>query len=197
MNLNDTALLVSQLAMGFALAACVGLRAFLPLFVAGLAARGGYVDLGASFQWMETTPALVVFGSAFVFEVLADKIPWLDHALHAAEVFVKPAAATLLAASLLTDLDPAFAVALGLIGGGTVAASVQALRGGARIASTAATGGLANPVLSIIDDVLAMVATAVTFLVPIIALILLLGIAGIGVWIYRRCVRARQPGELA
>ncbi len=96
MSLDDTALLVSQLAMGFALAACVGLRAFLPLLVAGLAARGGYVDLGASFQWMETPPALVVFGSAFVFEVLADKIPWLDHALHAAEVFVKPAVATLL-----------------------------------------------------------------------------------------------------
>ncbi len=197
MSLADTALLASQLAMGFALAACVGLRAFLPLLVAGLAARGGYVDLGASFQWMETTPALVVFGSAFVFEVLADKIPWLDHALHAAEVFVKPAVATLLAASLLTNLDPAFAVALGLIGGGTVAASVQALRGGARIASTATTGGLANPLLSIIDDGLAMVGTALAFLVPIIAAILLLGIAAIGIWIYRRSMRARQTGELA
>ncbi len=196
MSLDDTALLVSQLAMGFALAACVGLRAFLPLLVAGLAARGGYVDLGASFQWMETPPALVVFGSAFVFEVLADKIPWLDHALHAAEVFVKPAVATLLAASLLTNLDPPFAVALGLIGGGTVAASVQALRGGARIASTATTGGLANPLLSIIDDGLAIVGTALAFLVPVIAVILLLGLGVIGVWIYRRSMRARQ-GELA
>jgi hypothetical protein len=197
MSLNDTTLFVSQLAMGFALAACVGLRAFLPLFLAGLAARGGYVDLGASFQWMESTPALVVFGSAVVFEILADKIPLLDHALHAAEAFVKPAAATILAASLLTNLDPLTAMTLGLIGGGTVAGAVHALKGTARIASTATTGGLANPLLSLVDDVLATAGTLLAFVVPLLAVLLLLVLAALGLWIYRRRrVSAAQPPSL-
>jgi hypothetical protein len=197
MSLNDTALLVTQLAMGFALAACVGLRAFLPLFIAGLAARNGNVDLGASFQWMESTPALVVFGSAVVFEILADKIPLLDHALHAAEAFVKPAAATILAASLLTNLDPLTAITLGLIGGGTVAGAVHALKGTARIASTATTGGLANPLLSLVDDVLATAGTLLAFVVPLLAVLLLLVLAALGLWIYRRRrVSAARPPSL-
>jgi hypothetical protein len=197
MSLNDTALLVTQLAMGFALAACVGLRAFLPLFIAGLAARNGYVDLGASFQWMQSPPALIVFGSAVVFEILADKIPLLDHALHAAEAFVKPAAATILAASLLTNLDPLTAMTLGLIGGGTVAGAVHALKGTARLASTATTGGLANPLLSLVDDVVATAGTVLAFVVPLLAVLLLLVLAALGIWIYRRRrVSAAPPPSL-
>src|SRR5258708_23517400 len=74
MTLNETALFATQLAMGFALAATVGLRAFLPLFVAGLLARQGYVDLGHSFEWMQGTPAVVVFGSGSVSAILAHTI---------------------------------------------------------------------------------------------------------------------------
>jgi Domain of unknown function (DUF4126) len=189
-NAADAALFATQLAMGFALAACVGLRAFLPLLAAGLLARHGYVSLGPSFQWMESTPALVVFGSALVFEVLADKVPFLDHALHAVETFVKPMAATLLAASLFTNLDPVLAMTLGLIGGGTIAGAVQAVRGGARLLSTSVTGGLANPVLSLIDDGLAAVGVVFAILLPIFAaaVVVLLVIVGV------RTLRGAGPG---
>jgi hypothetical protein len=190
MSLGDSALLVTQLAMGFALAACVGLRTFLPLLGAGLLARAGYLTLGASFQWMESTPALIVFGSAVIFEILADKIPSFDHALHAVEAFIKPAAATILAASLLSNLDPLTAMILGLIGGGTVAGAVQALRGTARLASTATTGGLANPLLSILDDALATVGTALAFLVPVIAALLVLVLA-VAVFVLVRRMRRK------
>jgi hypothetical protein len=193
MNANDTALFATQLAMGFALAACVGLRAFLPLLAAGLLARNGYVHLGDSFAWMESTPALVVFGSALVFEVLADKVPFLDHALHAVEAFVKPMAATLLAASLFTNLDPLVAMTLGLIGGGTIAGAVHAIRGGTRLLSTATTAGLANPVLSLIDDVLATVGVVFAFLLPLFAAAIAIVLVVIGVRIAWRASRGTRP----
>ena len=193
MSAADAALFTTQLAMGFALAACVGLRAFLPLLAAGLLARYGYVNLGASFAWMESTPALVVFGSALVFEVLADKVPILDHALHAVEAFVKPMAATLLAASLFTNLDPVLAMTLGLIGGGTIAGAVHALRGGTRVLSTAATGGLANPVLSLFDDFLATVGVGFAFLVPLLAAIMVIVLVVLGVRMLRRASRGTRP----
>ena len=193
MSINETALFATQLAMGFALAACVGLRAFLPLLAAGLLARNGYVHLGDSFAWMESTPALVVFGSALVFEVLADKVPFLDHALHAVEAFVKPMAATLLAASLFTNLDPLMAMTLGLIGGGTIEGAVHAMRGGARILSTATTAGLANPVLSLFDDILATVGVVFAFLLPLFAAAVAIVLVVIGVRIARRASRGRPP----
>lgn len=177
MDAHDAALLTTQLAMGFALAACVGVRTFLPLLAAGVLARLGYVSLGEHFEWMAKTPALVVFGSAAAFEILADKVPWLDHALHAAEAFVKPLAGTLIAASVLTELDPVTAITLGLIAGGTVAGLVQALRGTARVASTALTGGLGNPVLSVFDDAVATVGLVLAFVVPVLAAIVVIAVA--------------------
>ena len=197
MNPTDAALFVTQLAMGFALAATVGLRAFLPLLAAGLLARFGYVDLGHSFEWMAKTPALIVFGSAVVFEVLADKVPGLDHALHAVETFVKPVAGTLVAASLFTNLDPMMAVVLGLIGGGTIAGMVHVAKGTTRVASTAMTGGLANPALSLFDDVLAIGGIIVAVLAPIIAAIIVLVLIVGGVRLLlkrRRGPPADQPG---
>ena len=193
MTIEAGALFATQLAMGFALAACVGLRAFLPLLAAGLLARYGYVNLGESFAWMESTPALLVFGSALVFEVLADKVPILDHALHAVEAFVKPMAATLLAASLFTNLDPLTAMILGLIGGGTIAGAVHALRGGTRVLSTAATGGLANPILSLFDDLLAVVGVGFAIVLPIIAALIVLLLVVLGVRMLRRASRGKPP----
>ena len=174
MTPGDAALLLTQLAMGFGLAATVGLRTFLPLLAAGLLARFGYVDLGSSFEWMARTPALVVFGSAVIFEILADKVPGLDHLLHLAESFVKPVAGTLVAASLFTNLDPMTAVVLGLVGGGTIAGAVHVAKGTTRAASTVLTGGLGNPVLSIFDDVLAIGGIILAFLAPIIAAIIVI-----------------------
>jgi hypothetical protein len=185
----EIGLFATQLAMGFALAATVGLRTFLPLLAAGLLGRFGYVDLGHSFEWMSGLPALVVFGSAVVFEVLADKVPGLDHALHLVESFVKPIAGTLVAASLFTGLDPMMAVVLGLIGGGTIAGAVHVAKGTTRAASTALTGGLGNPILSLLDDVLAVGGIVLAFLAPIVAalIVIVLVIGGL-----RLLLRARR-----
>jgi hypothetical protein len=188
MTPEEALLFATQLAMGFALAATVGLRTFLPLLAAGLLGRFGYLELGDSFAWMEKTPALIVFGSAVVFEVLADKVPGLDHALHAVEAFVKPVAGTLVAASLFTNLDPMMAVILGLIGGGTIAGMVHVAKGTTRVASTAMTGGLANPALSLFDDVLAIGGIILAILAPIIAalIVLVLVVGGVRLLLRRR-----------
>jgi Domain of unknown function (DUF4126) len=186
MDANDGFLFATQLAMGFALAATVGLRAFLPLFVAGLLARHGYVGLGESFEWMQSTPALIVFGSAVVFEILADKVPMIDHALDAAGVLIKPVAGTLVAAALLTNVDPVVATVLGLIGGGVIAGTVHAVKGTARIFSTGTTAGAGNPILSFIEDALATFGIIVAVLLPILAAILVMGLVILGVSIFRR-----------
>ena len=187
---SEAFLLATQLAMGFALAACVGLRTFLPLLAAGLLARFGYVDLGDHFGWMEKTPALIVFGSAVAFEVLADKVPGLDHALHVVESFVKPVAGTLVAASLFTNLDPMTAVVLGLVGGGTIAGAVHVAKGTTRVASTALTGGLANPFLSVVDDVLAIGGIVLAFLAPIVAALIVIVVV---IGALRLIMKRRRP----
>lgn len=187
----EVALFVTQLAMGFALAATVGLRAFLPLFVAGVLARYGYVSLGDSFAWMHSTPALIIFGSAVVFEILGDKVPMIDHAMDAAGVFIKPAAGTLVAAALFTDVDPVMATVLGLIGGGAIAGTVHAVKGSARLFSSGTTAGAGNPILSFIEDGLATFGIVFAIIVPVLAAIIVLGLLVGGIWVYRR--RRNRP----
>jgi hypothetical protein len=114
------------------------------------------------------------------------------------ESFVKPVAGTLVAASLFTNLDPMMAVVLGLIGGGTIAGAVHIAKGTTRAASTALTGGLGNPVLSILDDVLAVGGIVLAFLAPIIAalIVLVLVIGGFRLLLKRRRrIAAPQPAS--
>ena len=56
------------------------------MLVVGLGGRFDFIPLGARFEWLESTPALIVFGVAVLAEVLADKIPVVDHALERAYV---------------------------------------------------------------------------------------------------------------
>lgn len=197
MNVNDGWILVVQLALGFSLAAACGLRAFLPIFAASALARAGYVTLGTSFEWMGSTPALIVFGSAVVFEIAGDKFPAIDHLLDAAGVVVKPAAATLLASSFLTGIDPLPAAVLSLVTGGAVAGTVHVIKSKVRLGSTLVTAGIGNPVLSILEDVVAFCATALAILVPIVAALVVLMMAAGAFFAIRKLRTRRAPAVVA
>ncbi len=189
--MHDAAPWILQLAMGFALAATAGLRAFLPLFVVGLLARGGSMELAPAFDWMASTPALVVFGSAVAFEILGDKIPLFDHALHAGGVFVAPVAGTLAAASLLPASDPMVATALGLVSGGSVALAVHGARAALRPLATTFTLGAGNPVVSVAEDALAAGGVALALLFPILAALGVVGLVALAIVLGRRLHQRR------
>jgi len=166
---TEAAPLLLQIAAGIALAACTGLRAFLPLFATGIAARLGWVDLSGSFGWLASTPALVVFGVAVAVELLADKVPVLDHALDVLHTVLKPAAGAVLAASMLTHLTPLQAMVVGIAFGGGSAGLVHLAKAKLRLGSTLLTLGIANPLLSLAEDAVALMGTAAAFLVPLLA----------------------------
>ena len=123
--MDSIPLVISQVVMGIGLAASAGLRAFLPLLIVGVAGRFEVLPLSDTFDWLASTPALVVFGVAVVVEVLADKFPVVDSALDSIQVFVKPVAGTILAASVITELSPLQTAVLALATGGVVAGGVQ------------------------------------------------------------------------
>lgn len=184
--------IVPSLAMGIGLAACAGIRAWLPLFLAGLLARAGVLELGSSFRFIASNQALILFGVATVVEMLGDKIPAVDHTLDALSTVLRPAAGSLLAASVLWRVpDPLTALALGVAVGAPTALVPHAAKATLRAASTAFTGGLANPVLSLLEDLAALIVFVCTVLVPVAMALLILVVA---VLVVRRLSRRRpQP----
>ena len=162
------------LALAIALAASAGLRAWLPLLLAGGLARLGVLDLGPSFQFLASNRALVLFGVATAIELIGDKIPAIDHALDVIGTPLRPAAGALLAASVLgTVTDPLTSVVLGVTVGAPSAFVPHVAKSALRSASTTVTGGLANPLLSILEDVISVVTFVLAVLLPLLVVVLL------------------------
>lgn len=181
---------VPTLALAVGLSATAGLRAWLPLLATGLLARFDVVAVGEHFAFLGSTPALVLFGVATILEVTADKVPALDHALDVVSSLLRPVAGTVLSAAVMWQVnDPLIALGLGLVVGAPTAAMPHAAKSVARVASTSLTAGLANPIVSALEDALALVMLVLAVVVPVL---LAIAIAVVAIVVLRRLQRRRQ-----
>jgi Domain of unknown function (DUF4126) len=178
---------------GLGLSGAAGLNAWLPLFLGALLTRTGGIDLGDPFEQLSTNTGLIVLGSLFVVDLIGDKVPAIDHVLHAAGTVIAPVSGAILFAG---ETDATTLVAA--VVGGSVAGGIHLERAAFRPASTATTAGAGNPVVSLIEDLGALVLFAAAFVVPLLAaaLAILLLVFGflIARAVTRRVRKGRPPG---
>lgn len=179
----------------FGLSGAAGLNAWIPLFATALLDRLDVIHLAAPYDKLSTTTGLIVLGALTVADLVGDKVPAVDHALHAAGTVIAPIAGAVLftgSAGQETDLPTVLTAALG---GGT-AGALHLTRTAVRPLSTAGTGGLGNPVLSLIEDLGSIGLTVLALAVPVLAVLALAGIVVALVLTLRRirrAARARSP----
>jgi hypothetical protein len=101
-------------------------------------------------------------------DVVGDKIPFLDHVLHAAHVIVKPAAAAILVGGIVHPHSTEQLLALMALGA-LNALGIHAASATARGASTMTTAGIANPFLSLFEDALSIAMLVIAFVAPYLA----------------------------
>ena len=180
--------------LGLGLASATGLRTFLPLLMLALAARFEMfgVRLIDQMDWLVSWPAIAALGVATMAEFLGDKVPAVDHGLNAVGYVTRPVAGAIAAGSVFWAVDPAMAAVAGLIVGAPAALAFNAAQTGVRVGSTATTGGLGNPVVSMIEDVLAFFTVIVAFLAPIVIPVALIVLAVI---VFRLARRIRERRE--
>jgi hypothetical protein len=169
----------------FGLSAAAGLNAWLPLFGAALAQRLDIVELAQPFDDLSGTGALVVLGVLTTADFVGDKIPAVDHVLHAIGTVVAPVSGAALFTGQTgaeTDLPTLAAILLG----GSTAESVHAGRAAIRPLSTATTAGMGNPVLSTLEDVASVGLTVIAFALPILALAMVIALVVVILFVWRR-----------
>jgi hypothetical protein len=167
--------LILALFTGVGIAAACGLRAFLPLFVVGILSRAHVLQLHPGAEWLAGNSALVALGVATLLEILADKIPVVDHALDLVATGLRPLAAVLGAYAVLVQWPTPWAQLLALaLGGGALL--LHAARAKLRLGSTLLTAGHANPLLSLADDAGALVMIALALFAPALVLLAILGL---------------------
>ena len=189
--MEPTAILLAVL-LGLGLSASTGLNTFLPLLLLSAAARFHIagIELGSRFDWLSSDTASIVLIVASIVEIIGDKVPAVDHFLDSIGTFVRPIAATVGTASVLTgaDVNPTVAAIVALMIGAPTSLGFHTLKAGTRVASTATTFGCANPILSLIEDVISFALTVTAIFVPLAVPIAL----GLLIWLLWRVAKRIQ-----
>jgi hypothetical protein len=162
---------LSNVTTAFGLSASAGLNAYLPLLMVALLARfTNLIHLNEPWDVLTSWWAIGTLAVLLLIEMTVDKIPAVDTLNDIIQTIGRPAAgAVLFAASsgVVGDLHPVLALIAGLI----LAGGVHAAKAVARPAVTATTAGTGNWLVSLIEDVLALIATILSILVPIIVVL--------------------------
>jgi hypothetical protein len=180
-----------SIALAIGLAAACGFRVFLPLFAVSLLS---YLDVDLfgiteQFSWVGSFPAMITFGGASILELAAYYIPFVDNLLDTIAVPLAAVAGTIISMSTLVELEPIAQWSIALIAGGGVAGLIKGAGAATRIASTATTGGIANPVVSTLETGASVLMIVLSIFIPVIALLVLIAI------VYFILKRVRKFGQ--
>jgi hypothetical protein len=163
---------------GFVLAACTGIRAFLPLFLLGVA---GLLFGG---DWQTSGSLVILLGVAVALELAADKIPAVDHALDVVGLVLKPLLGGFIAYVLqdasytggLISIPLPVTIAISLAGA-AAAFAVHLIKAKLRLLSSALTVGVASPIISVIEDCAAFAVVVLCIVAPLLAGVVVLVLA--------------------
>ncbi|GAB1470686.1 DUF4126 domain-containing protein [Chloroflexota bacterium] len=168
----------------FGLSASAGLNAYIPLLVVGAISHYApdTLKLAKPFDLLANPWILILLGVLVIVEMVADKVPAVNHVNDLIQTIVRPAAGAVAfaaSANVITNVHPVLALACGLL----VAGSVHTVKAAAvRPAVTAFSGGTANIPVSIAEDVVAFITSILAILLPLIIGTLLIVVFAFGIW---------------
>lgn len=159
--------------IGIGLAACCGFRVFIPMLIAALGTKLGYIDPQSGFEFLGSWKAILGLSIASAFELGAYYIPWLDNALDTIAMPAAVIAGTLLSSSFLHINDDTYRWGMGLMLGGGSAGLIQAGTSVLRLGSALTTGGVANPVVATGENAASVGLSILTIFLPLFAFVLI------------------------
>ncbi|MEE6257753.1 DUF4126 domain-containing protein [Plantactinospora sonchi] len=201
---------------GTGLAASAGLNAYIPLLTVGLLARfSDLVTLPGGWQWLSNGWVLTILVVLLAIEVVADKVPVVDHVNDVVQTVVRPTAGGLAfgagsGAETVTVSDPGEFFGshqwLPIVAGVLIALGVHGVKAAARPVINAGTAGVGAPVASTVEDATSVLGSLAALLFPALVLLFLVALPGFVVWVVRRrrrrrlerrAARAARAGSLA
>lgn len=181
----------SSIVSGFGLAAPAGLNAWIPLLVASVSAKIGWLKLNAPFDVLGETWVLLIILALVTVELFVDKIPAVDTINDIIQTLIRPTAGGILFAAqsgVIGGLDPTVGFILGLLSAG----AVHAVKATGRPLVTTFTGGIFNPIVSMVEDIIAAITAVLALLAPLVAAIIMLLLLGVATWMVLRWRERRR-----
>ncbi|MEV4543932.1 DUF4126 domain-containing protein [Micromonospora echinaurantiaca] len=192
---------------GTGLAASAGLNAYIPLLTMGLLARyTDLIDLPSGWQWLGNGWVILILAVLLAVEVVADKVPVVDHVNDVVQTVVRPTAGGLAfgagsASETVTVSDPGSFFSssewVPVVTGVLIALGVHLLKSAARPVINATTAGVGAPVASTAEDATSVVMSVVAIILPVLVLAFLAGMALFLFWFLRRRSDRRRERQAA
>ena len=183
--------LLTGIFTAFGLSASAGLNAYIPLLLVGLLAKyTNLINLSQPWDTLANPWIILLLCVLVIIEMLADKVPAVNHINDLIQTLIRPAAGAIAfaaSANVVTDVSPVLALAAGLLVAGTVHV---AKAGAVRPMVTATTGGAGNIPVSIAEDVVSTILSILAIIMPVLVGTLMVVIAAFIIyWLYRRANR--------
>lgn len=176
---------------GTGLAASAGLNAYFPILILALADRTtNFVNLPTPYDWLSSNVGLLVILLLLPLELIPDKIARVDHVSDFIHTAIRPGAAAL-AFMAIAHQDDQIHLIWALIFGLVIGGAVHWVKASSRPAISRNTRGLANPIVSLLEDALAAVLAIVAIFLPWGVLV----VAPAGFWLLNRMYKRMKSGE--
>ena len=176
--------LLTGIFTAFGLSASAGLNAYIPLLIVGVTAHffPDLLNLNQPWDTLANPWIVLLLCVLVIVEMLADKVPAVNHINDAIQTFIRPVAGAIAfaaSANVVTNIHPVLALGAGLLVSGTVHLTKS---GVVRPAVTATTGGAGNVPVSIAEDIISTVLSILAIVIPMLIGTLLVVIASFIVW---------------
>ena len=181
----------------FGLSASAGLNAYIPLLVVGVIAHySNWIKLTPPYDLLANPWILILVSVLLIIEMVADKVPAVNHINDIIQTFIRPAAGAIVFAAsthVVNGIHPLLALACGLL----VAGSIHTVKSAAiRPVVTATTGGTANIPVSIAEDVVSTTLSILSIVIPILVGVFLVVLVALLIWwFWRRTNQRHQTGS--
>jgi|SRR5947207_6640760 len=185
--------LISTLALAMGSSWVSGIRLYAAVATLGLLGRFAHLTLPGELAILTNWWIIGIASGLFVIEFFVDKIPYLDSTWDVIHTFIRIPAGAVLAAAAFGDFDRKVQIVALLLGGG-LAFSAHGTKATARAAVNLSPEPFSNVVVSLIEDVIAIISIVLAFLLPIVMIILVTGFVVLSFFLLPKIFRLVRGG---
>ena len=178
----------STLSLALGSAWTSGINLYATVTVLGLLQKFGATKLPGGLDVLDNWWIIGVAGGLYLIEFFADKIPYVDSVWDVVHTFIRVPAGAVVAYAATNQLDPSITIPAALVGGGLAFAS-HGTKTAARVTANLSPEPVSNWALSLVEDVVALVGTALAVFAPAIIAAVLAVFVIVFVWLFPKIIR--------
>ena len=179
---------ISTLAIAMGASWVSGINLYAAVATLGLLSRFASLKLPGELEVLTSWWVIGIALFLFVVEFIADKIQVVDSVWDVIHTFIRIPAGAVLAATAFGDFDKRVQVIAFLLGGG-LALSSHGTKAAARLAINASPEPVSNVVMSLSEDVLAIVSILLSVLLPVAVFFVIAAGLLVSFWLLPKVVR--------